>query len=321
MNAVHIQTLDLNLLRVFDVLLEERSVTRAGQRLGLSQSAVSHALSRLRLALDDELLIRGAAGMIPTPRARELAPGVHAALGQLQAALAPSAFDPATTQRRFVVAAGAYACAVVVPVLVAALNRAAPRAELVVTESVGDLLEQLDSQRADFVLGGAASAPDRLAQESLLHESLVWVVRSDNPLAEGPVTLERLVETPHIVIARGPSGVAELRSGDGALTMRSSLDDFGAFEAELQARGLKRRIGVTVPDTYSALAVLRRTDMAALIPRRLALLSSQSGFLKLIDPPYRSPRVDLSLLYLRERLADPSMTWFRDQLRDIAAGL
>src|SRR3954469_798725 len=109
---------DLNLLRVFDVMLEERSVTRAGARLGLTQSAVSHALNRLRYMLDDELFVRGPAGMQPTPRAVEMGPQVHAALNQLQAALAPSDFDPRTSERRFTVMTGTYACAILAPIIV-----------------------------------------------------------------------------------------------------------------------------------------------------------------------------------------------------------
>src|SRR5512140_105390 len=111
MNQIHkfgSASLDLNLLRVFDVLLEERSVTRAGARLGLTQSAVSHALNRLRYVLEDDLFVRGPAGMQPTPRAVEMGPQVHAALNQLQAAMAPSDFHAATTERRFAVIAGAY---------------------------------------------------------------------------------------------------------------------------------------------------------------------------------------------------------------------
>src|ERR1043165_7302553 len=107
MTQLHSPTTDLNLLRLFDVLLEERSVTRAGARLGLSQSAVSHALGRLRHNLGDDLFVRTAAGMIPTARAKEWGPPVRAALAQLQAAITPQGFDPATTDRRFVLVAGA----------------------------------------------------------------------------------------------------------------------------------------------------------------------------------------------------------------------
>ncbi len=125
---------DLNLLRVFDVLLEERSVTRTGARLGLTQSAVSHALNRLRYMLGDELFARGPGGMQPTPRAVEMGPQVHAALNQLQAALAPSDFDPATSERRFAVVTGAYAGAILAPPLASRLAEVAPQSELMIAE-------------------------------------------------------------------------------------------------------------------------------------------------------------------------------------------
>src|SRR6478609_7113684 len=111
-------TPDLNLLRVLDVMLEERSVTRTGARLGLTQSAVSHALNRLRYALGDDLFVRGFSGMQPTPRAADMGAQVHAALVQLQAALAPSDFSPAASERRFSLVAGSYPCAVLAPALV-----------------------------------------------------------------------------------------------------------------------------------------------------------------------------------------------------------
>ena len=112
---------DLNLLRVFQALLAERSVTRAGARLGLSQSAVSHALARLRHALDDELFVRGPAGMQPTARALDVGARIQGALDQLQSALTPADFDPSTTDRQFSLATGAYAAAVVGPPLVSQL--------------------------------------------------------------------------------------------------------------------------------------------------------------------------------------------------------
>src|ERR1700749_4262772 len=134
---------DLNLLRVFDVLLEERSVTRTGARLGLTQSAVSHALNRLRYMLNDDLFTRGSAGMQPTPRAIEMGPQVHAALNQLAAALAPADFDPATSERRFSVVTGAYASAVLAPALASRLAEAAPQADLMIAEFAAEVLGRL----------------------------------------------------------------------------------------------------------------------------------------------------------------------------------
>src|SRR5665213_1513409 len=205
-------TADLNLLRVFDVLLEERNVTRAGARLGLTQSAVSHALNRLRYALNDELFIRGPSGMQPTQRALEMGPQVHAALNQLQAALTYPDFDPRRSERRFSVAAGAYACAVLAPALVSRLSEDAPLVELVIVDRAGDVADRLDARRLDFVVGGIANAPERFARDAILVETMAWVVSRTHPLANAPsVTLEALAGYPHAAIT---GGLKELRDQD-----------------------------------------------------------------------------------------------------------
>jgi len=314
--------LDLNLLRVFDVLLEERNVTRTGARLGLTQSAVSHALNRLRYMLDDDLFVRGPSGMQPTPRAVEMGPQVHAALNQLQAALAPADFDPATSERQFAVVTGAYASAILAPSLAGRLAELAPRSELMIAELALDMLERMDARRIDFMVGSVLAAPDRFARETILTEQLVWVVRRSHPaFQDDRVDLATLVSVPHVVIARSLPGLVEDGGERRAFVSRASWEDAGAFEAALAASGLTRRVGVSVPDTYTALAVASRTDMATLVPRRLALLSAQGGRVKLIDPPYESPSVDVSLLFLRERLAEPAICWMHDLIRNVANAL
>ncbi len=309
MHVVNIQSLDLNLLHIFDVLLEERSVTRAGIRLGLSQSAVSHALNRLRHAFGDPLFHRTAQGMQPTARALEVGPGVHASLAQLQAAVNPPTFDPGATDRRFVLAAGAYACAVFIPALVARLAEVAPSAQLIVAPT-SDFLGRLDSQQNDFAVSLISSTPARVAQEPLFRETLVWAVNTNHPLASRThVTLGDLLATPHVVIATDQRPFEPGAGADAA--MAAGWQDV-ILTAELRSRGLQRTVGVTVPDTYSALAVIRRSEMAALIPRRLAQMSAQAGMLRLIEPPYPSPPVDIGLAYLRRRLVEPHIRWMRD---------
>jgi DNA-binding transcriptional LysR family regulator len=96
---------------------------------------------------------------------------------------------------------------------------------------------------------------------------------------------------------------------------RTSWEEASAFEAALAAQGLRRRVALSVPDSYSAISVVARSDMVTLIPRRLALLSAQQGRLKLIEPPYQSPAVDLSVIYLKERLVEPAIAWMRDLIR------
>jgi len=188
---------DLNLLRVFQALLAERSVTRAGARLGLSQSAVSHALARLRHALDDELFVRGPAGMQPTARALDVGARIQGALDQLQSALTPADFDPSTTDRQFSLATGAYAAAVVGPPLVSQLAELAPNAELAIGDRYADLADVLDTRQADFAIASVVAAPQRFACEPLLTEALTWVVSAGSPLAQRKrLDLEALAATP-----------------------------------------------------------------------------------------------------------------------------
>lgn len=312
MNAANINVIDLNLLRVFDALLEEGNVTRAGGRLGLSQSAVSHALGRLRDVLGDELFVRSPHGVRPTPRALEIGPDIHAALAKLQSALSARVFDPAVSAQSFTVMAGPYSSAVLIPPLVAEMSIQAPMIDLVIAESSGDIMELLDSRRIDFVVGSIETAPERVRADVMIRETLVWVVRAGHPLTRGRVTLERLIETPHVAIRRRREIESRIPP---TLVMRASWEDMGAFENELRERNLERRIKITVPDVYSALAVVRRSDMAAIIPKRLAEMSAQSGFISMINPPYRSPTVEMNLLCLRERLAEPSQAWMHALLR------
>ena len=311
---MHVASLDLNLLRVFDVLLEERSVTRAGARLGLTPSAVSHALSRLRYYLGDELFQRDAQGMQPTRRALEMGPSLHAALTQLQSALTPADFDPVTSDRSFTVVAGAYACAVLMPIVVGQLQAKAPSVSLQIGDNPRDIVEQLDAGRIDFAIAGFDPAPDRFMRERLLTEALTWVVRAGHPLSSQPATLEDLVSVPHVVVAGRREAV-----GRPALGQRSSWEDLGALESELAKKNLSRRVGVVAPDTFSAMRIVARSDMAALIPRRFALLSAESGRLALIEPPYETPPVDIFLLYRKDRLAEPPMAWMRALISDAIA--
>jgi DNA-binding transcriptional LysR family regulator len=310
---------DLNLLRIFDVLLEERNVTKAGQRLGLSQSAVSHALNRLRHMLNDELFVRAPSGIKPTPRALEIGARVHGAMVELQAALAPADFDPATTRRQFNLAAGNYTAAVLAPTLAARLAELAPQARLALSAYGADLLDQMDARAIDFAVAGVMSAPTRFTQERLIAEDLVWAVSADSPLARAnAVDLALLAATPHVVVGKN-AAVAEQPGGRG-LVMRASWEDAGALDLALASQGLTRQVGVSVPDTYAALAVAARTDMATLVPRRLARTWT-AGRLKLIEPPYPSPQVDIALILLRDRLEEPPIAWMRELLHAVAAKL
>lgn len=323
MNNVHFGALDLNLLRVFDALIEERSVTRAGERLGLTQSAISHALSRLRYVLDDELFVRGAEGMQPTRRASEIAPRLRQGLLQLQLALTPADFVPEQTARRFTVICGEYVGAIFVPSLVARLREAAPQAEIRIRPSNMGVAEPLLAGRADLAIGSFRRIPEWFAAERLFEETRVWVLSDRHPAAWQELTLERLAELPHILISATGEDEQAIAGYviDHGLERLVTRSEVGLLQGALAARGLSRVIGLTTPHFLAALAVVSHSDMTAPLPRRLAAAFASAYRLKLFEPPYVSPPFEIMALSHREHGNEPAILWLRDLVRRVAAEL
>jgi DNA-binding transcriptional LysR family regulator len=323
MYEIHFGSLDLNLLRVFDALADERSVTRAGLRLGMTQSAVSHALGRLRHALQDELFIRGPDGMRPTARALEIAPRLRRGLDQLQSALTPAAFVPADTHRPFTLAIGGYPATVLIPALVARVRREAPFAQLRLHAGGESLGEDLQSGRVDLAVGSFGRSAESFERETLFTETTVWALRADHPCARtDALSLETLAGLPHVILATAEQGHAvDGRVFGGGLERHVIWDDRSAIEEAMAGRGWRRDIGLTVQDPHVALAVASRTDMAALTPRRLAEIFAEPYGLKLFAPPYQSDPVAVEALWRRDLSDSAAMDWLRGCLRVAAAGL
>jgi DNA-binding transcriptional LysR family regulator len=323
LHTVQLDHFDLNLLRVFEALMDERSATRAGSRLGLSQSAISHALNRLRYVLGDELFVRGPDGMQPTERAAEIAPRLRQGLLQLQLALSPSEFVPARSDRRFTVACTEYAGAVLLPALIARLRAEAPSASLAVLPSNLGVAETLRSGRADLAIGSFKRTPEWFASEPLLTETRVWVLAADNPAAQEELTLERLVALPHLVVtATGEDEHAiDGYVVDHGLERLVTRTDAGLFQGALAARGLRRSVVVTTPHPFAALAAVSQSDIAALLPRRLATSFLGLYKLALFEPPYASPPFEVMSLWHRENGDQPAIAWLRRLLREVAAEL
>ena len=317
MNLPHLRTIDLNLLRVFVALLDEGNVTRAGARLGLTQSAVSHALNRLRYAIGDPLFVRGPSGMLPTPRATEIAPRIRAGLAQVQAALAPAGFTPAETDRRFVIAASAYTASVLIPHVAARIQSEAPYVSLRVRTPDAPVGEELDTGRCDIALGGFGRVPDRFASETVFSDRLVWVLRHDHPMANQPLTVERLAELHHVLIST--SDATDLVQGnlvENGIERRVSMDD-GVLE-QFALRGLVRRVGLTVEDLHSALAIVASSDMVAPAPYGLFKLFGPALGLREMEPPYPSAGGRLHALW-RKDSDGPALHWLRGLLREAGA--
>lgn len=307
---------DLNLLRVFDTLHEVRSVTRAAGRLGLTQSAVSHALRRLRDALDDPLFVRAPGGLQPTARAIEIAPGVREGLAQLRGALSPTEFVPDHAVRRFAIAAGSYFCTLLVPQLIARVREAAPGVTLRIVPLGPDLLSELDESSVDLALGAFTRIPSRLSSERLYREELVWVAAAANPIAADPFDHHAFVAAPRLTISVGrPFEALRAAIPEGVLE-RKIIAETGAPEP----LGLGEDAGV-VYDGITAIAIVGRTDMIALVPRRFAERDGRAHGIVMLDAPEESGGIDLQMLWHGKVDEDPGLAWLRGVIRTIVAEL
>ena len=294
--------LDLNLLLVFDAVMAERNVTRAGRRIGMSQPAVSNALNRLRHHLKDELFVRTAEGMRPTPRALELAEPIQGALGQLQSALDRQDFDPATARRTFRIATTDYIVSILMPALAGYLMRYAPGVDLRILPIGGRLFEMLDAQEADFGITTVGDAPDRFERALLFEEEYVCLMHPHNSLAEGTLTIPAFAAARHLLIT--PRGDAR-----------------GFIDEALASRGLTRRIAMTVNQFALAAPVVAASDLIVTLPRRIANLHALTYGLKTVACPISTPRrFRVGEIVWHRRLGrHPANDWLRDLLIAIAA--
>src|SRR5258708_36426445 len=190
------------LLLVFDAVLRERNVPRAASRVSLSQSAMSHALNRLRAMLKDELFIRTPQGMVPTPRAEELAQPFRNALSEMLLALEPTVFDPTSSDRRFVLAVDNYASIALVPQLVAAVSAVAPEIRLdLMRQESANIAHHLDSGSLDLAVSTTDCPGDRFIVRSLLEDSFVLVMRRDHSASRRTLSPVAFAALPHLGIA------------------------------------------------------------------------------------------------------------------------
>ncbi|MFT8246671.1 LysR family transcriptional regulator [Roseomonas sp. BN140053] len=298
---MNLRSIDLNLLVVLDALLAERSVRRAGERIGLSQSATSHALERLRKLLSDDLLVRAASGMEPTPRALALAAPLRVALQGIETALAPHRFDPAEARDTFVLAVETYETIVLLPGLVDEMRREAPHATLTVRSgSTEEILAGLDGGRVDVAIGVLKGLPDRFMTCGLLADGHACAMRQDHPLAQAPLTLEQYLAAPHLRVSM---------TGDGA----------NAVDAALAARGLRRKVTMQLPHGLAAVVALSRSDLVASVTRGAALGFAAVAPLAVLDLPFDVPRTEFRLAWNRRFNDSPAHVWLRRRLVAIGA--
>lgn len=295
-------TFDLNLLVVFETMLRERSVTKAAERLGLSQPAMSHALNRLRWMLKDQLFIRTPDGMMPTPRAEQLAQPIRRALGELQSALDPEEFIPAEAERRFTVAVNNYAAVVLAGPITAECAALAPNVHVFLRPSgTLNLPELLDRGELDIAIAALDPPVDRFASRVLVEDRYVAVMRRGHPAAQRKLGLETFAALPHLVIS-------------------SSGENLSFVDAALAAAGYARSIALEAP-YLSAGTILVQSDMVAVLGHQIAQEFRRAYALELLDLPFASPRLRSVMLWHRRFNDQAAHRWLREMVASAAADL
>ncbi|MCW3479217.1 LysR substrate-binding domain-containing protein [Neisseriaceae bacterium JH1-16] len=293
----NLRRIDLNLLVILEALLAERHISRAAERLHMSQPAVSHALGRLRQLFDDPLLVRGAQGMAPTARALELNRPLAEALRQVHAVLGPTAFDPATAERTFRLGMSDYGAAAVLPALIKMLRREAPGVVLRVSQHSREAMAaQVADGELDLALGVFPQLPDGLRTETLFEEQFACALDAAT-LADGQHwDLETYLARPHALVAVRPDSVDEI-------------------DRALAACGARRHIALTLPHWSVAPALIAGTDLVLTAARRCL---SHAPSLAILPVPFALAPFAFTQIWHARADSDPGHAWLRARLAEAA---
>ncbi len=303
--ATDLRRVDLNLLVVLGALLAERNVTRAGQRLSLSQPAMSAALARLRRLLGDQLLVRSGRQLLLTPYAETLVSPVNDILASIERALTERpGFDPAADARTFTVAASDYATLVLLRPLLARVQAAAPGVRLRIQPMTGRFADQLSRDEIDLlVIPREAARPPAgtYPSQQLFSDQFVIAAAADHPEIRHAVTARQLATLPYVAYRAGNL---------------PSLPD-----ANLVALGILPQVEVSTESWAVHPWLLKGTRMISVLPERLARMAATAAGIRILQPPVPLGLINEAMYWHPRRTQDPAHTWLRTQLADLAATL
>ncbi len=302
MQFPHISGLDLNLVEPLFALLEERHVTRAARRCGMSQSAMSRALDRLRSALKDELLVRSGGAYERTPRGDQLLVDLQDLLPRLDAAMRGSRFDSATSSEYFHIATTDYAASILIPRLLERVATVAPHVRIDVGPWNDKVFNDIEAGRIHLAVIGV-QPPEPFESEPLFSDEFVCVVAEDHPLRAARLTLNRYVQYGHAVVAVGKNGGQPW------------------IEGALAANGFKRLVAYRSPYQLSAILVASRSTMICTTARRLATQLATMANVRLLAAPRELPKIAYRMTWHRRLRDDAAQNWLRKQIRVIAKDL
>jgi DNA-binding transcriptional LysR family regulator len=301
-----LRTFDLNLLVAFDVLMRELNVSRAAEKMFVTQSSMSHVLNRLRQQLDDPVLVRTSSGMKPTERALALVEPVRAILKDVEQVIRPPAeFDPATSRRRFVIHATDYIEVLLLPPLMERIGAQAPGVDIHFKRTNADFpTGALENGEMDVVLGFEAvlKPPGQFRCEKLFDDRMVCAVREDHREVGDRLTLDEYLALPHMLISR--TGIAT-----------GLIDDW------LAERGRERRIALVVSHFLSAPLILSGTNLVLSFPRRIAEQFARLARLRTVPVPIELPPYNLVMVWHPLNDKEPAHAWLRRQILDVCANL
>ncbi len=294
-----ISRLDARMLLSFAAVFEARSVTRAAERLNITQQGLSGILARLREVFGDPLFVRDAHGVIPTPRAETLYPRIKVVIDAMQDVIEAEGFDPFETRAVFSIAAADYALATILPPLIERLSVTAPNLRLAVESlRVETLAVQMRNGQTDLALTVPEFVPDNLHTMPLFSDRYLCAFRKQHPLANKQLTLEAFCNGEHLLVSpnRGE--------------FRGPTDD------ALERAGHSRRVGLVVPSFLIALSLLESNDLISVLPERL--LRTRQNSLLAVEPPVEIEPFQIVCVWPERLHTDPLNLWFRELLRSAA---
>ena len=300
MNPVHYDRIDLNLLRIFEAVMMELNVSRAAERLNMTQPAVSHALKRLRRMTNDELFVKIPSGVSPTPKALELWEPIREGLVQIRQALSPPTFDPAVSAQTFTLAAADYTVALFLPQLLPILAQTAPHINLRIVPNTNiNAAKLLEQSEIDLALGRFYRATARLRVQEIVGDRYVCIMRKDHPLARKKLTLKRYVKATHVLVT---------------LTGEAT----GFIDEQLREMGLQRRIALTVNQFTLVPELIAGSSLISAMPLRMVQRSHVRTDLHVAELPIPVAPAFLQMMWHERKQMDPAHEWLRNCLIEIA---
>lgn len=309
---MNINKIDLNLLVYLDVLLREGSVTKAANRLSITQPAMSNGLRRLRDLFNDPILVRTSEGMTPTKRALELQPVIRDVLGKLENAIQPEQeFDPLESHRTFRIMASDYAESTLLLLVLKALRDKAPNIVLDVITPSDVTFHDVEHGKVDMAINRFEELPLSFHQKVIWYDSFSCVVNRDNPVLL-PFNLENYTRAQHVWVSKTGFGV-------GVGIDPKEVQKLGWVDAELTKIGKKRDIRVFTRHYHVALQLAKTQNLIATLPSKIANMYADDPMVSVQEPPFDIPPIALKMAWSSLLHQDAGHIWLRRLIADVAA--